>query len=259
MASVTPQGPRFLSLRSLCPDYFPGIRADSLPKVVVWSSVPGESLLSRSCNLLPLSRHQPPTVLDSKSIQTGDKDTSIEDTKIKFKEDVEYTKIRYPNPESSDPNTELPIMKLSTDLLIHLFSYFDPVTATCFGLTCRRIYGSYRRLYAIPPNTDTNFWRRMRTFPAVRLNRTVIVRGKPLDLRYSELRRRAPELVSKVVPLDDKLYCTELVPLWKLLDNWMGPDLIWGGKIWNEIQIFLTKKTFQEEMALKKARARRRD
>ncbi|KAE9382076.1 hypothetical protein N431DRAFT_458616 [Stipitochalara longipes BDJ] len=126
------------------------------------------------------------------------------------KEEIEYTMIKYPNPNPNvpDPNSELPIMKLSPDLHVQLLALLDEVTATCLGLTCRRLYGSYRRLYACPPNPETNIYRRLQARPLVDLNTTVIVPvGEPRQYRWID-------------------------------------DLIWGGGV--SIQKFITEEIFEK-------------
>jgi hypothetical protein len=164
-----------------------------------------------------------------------------------IREEIEYTKIQYPNPDRPDPNTELPIMKLSPDLLLRLVSSLDKVTATCFGLTCRRIYGPYRRRYAVPPNLETNPRRRLRSLSPVQLNHTVTLHIQPYPKKYSEyLRIMGPKFLPKKVPHDDILWYNTLVPLWELLEKWMGPDLVWGGNTTSAIQKFVTRKTLDQ-------------
>ncbi|KAE9382037.1 hypothetical protein N431DRAFT_458578 [Stipitochalara longipes BDJ] len=74
-----------------------------------------------------------------------------------------------PDPESSEnpakevqnapkppPSSSIPLQKLPNELLLHIIMALSPCSATCFGLTCHRLYKLYKVKYPRPVSLDEN-------------------------------------------------------------------------------------------------------
>jgi len=145
---------------------------------------------------------------------------------------------------------------LSPDLQIYFLSTLDKVTATYLSLTCRRLYGSYRRVYAILPNLDPNHRRRMFTPPPISLKATIAVPVPNQTLHpIIKLRELLSDPVFPYNPgwkkgtigqhIKNRYTCHDYFKLKDLLKTFTGPDLIWGD--WVYIEKCITEETFERE------------